>query len=181
MSECSLDRVTISFCIYTHSSLPFLNTYTRNSIFARALPLALICSSLSICLRLSWEILTLCQLHGNEYFFFLRYFRRVRIAFRSWLFLFLFSFHFHLGGRRGPCFLFCHLISFLFFFLRVVPSRRLCFILPDPRYVFLFVFFFGRIRRKRGGGTKSSLNSLVKSCINSIPYFCWSVSSELLF
>merc|ERR1711860_402395 len=83
VSECSLDRVTISFCIYTHSSLPFLNTYTRNSIFARALPLALICSSLSICLRLSWEILTLCQLHGNEYFFFLRYFRRVRIAFRS--------------------------------------------------------------------------------------------------
>ena len=171
----SRSRDHIFLPLHSQQSALF-NTYTRNSIFARALPLALICSSLSICLRLSWEILILCQLHGNEYFFFLTYFRRVRIAFRSWLFLFLFSFHFHLGGRSGPCFLFCHLISFLFFFLRVVQSRRLCFILPDPRYV-----FFGRIRRKGGGGTKSSLNSLVIACVNSIPCFCWSVPSEVFF
>ena len=93
MCEWVFSRSRDHIFLHLHSQQSALfNTYTRNSIFARALPLALICSSLSICLRLSWEILILCQLHGNEYFFFLTYFRRVRIAFRSWLFCFYFPF-----------------------------------------------------------------------------------------
>ena len=69
----SRSRDHIFLPLHSQQSALF-NTYTRNSIFARALPLALICSSLSICLRLSWEILILCQLHGNEYFFFFFFF-----------------------------------------------------------------------------------------------------------
>merc|ERR1711911_331683 len=90
---------------------------------------------------------------------------------------FCFSFpFFYLGGRRGPCFLSCHLISFFFFFFEGRPISTVVLHPAGSQ-----VCFFGRIRRKGGGGTKSSLNSLVFTCINSIPCFCWSVSSELLF
>ena len=78
-------------------------------------------------------------------------------------------------GRRGPCFI--HVISFHYIsFLRVDQFRRLCLILLDPRYV----FSRENLEGKGGGGTKSSLNSLVKTFISSIRCFCWSVSSELL-
>ena len=96
----------------------------------------------------------------------LTYFRCFRNAFVADVIL--------LVGRRGPCFI--NVISFHPIFLRIDLFRWLWLILLDPRYVFL-----GRIRRKGGGGTKSSLNSLVITCINSIPCFCWSVSLELLF
>ena len=157
MSECSLDRVTISFCIYTHSSLPFLNTYTRNSIFARALPLALICSSLSICLRLSWEILILCQLHGNEYFFFLTYFRRVRITFRCWL-LFCFSFPFIFIWAADAALVFFFVISFhscsSFWGSSHLDGCASSCRIPG---MFFFVCFFGRIRRKGEGAQNLAL------------------------
>ena len=112
MCEWVFSRSRDHIVLYLHSQQSALfNTYTRNSIFARALPLALICSSLSICLRLSWEILILCQLHGNEYFFFLTYFRRVRIAFRCWL-LFCFSFPFIFIWAADAALVFFLVISF---------------------------------------------------------------------
>ena len=118
MCEWVFSRSRDHIFLHLHSQQSALfNTYTRNSIFARALPLALICSSLSICLRLSWEILILCQLHGNEYSFFLTYFRRVRIAFRCRL-LFVSLFLSFLSGRpTRPLFSFMssHFILFLLF------------------------------------------------------------------
>ena len=100
-------------------------------------------------------------------FFFLTYFRCVRNAFVADVIL--------LVGRRGPCFI--NVISFhpVFFFW-----GSTCFDGCGSSCWIPGMFFLGRIRRKGGGGTNSSLNSFVKTFISSIRCFCWSVSSELL-
>ena len=166
---CSLPSRSQYFALFWH-----ITTYLYN--YARALPLALIYPLLSICLRPSWEILIFCQLHGNEstvthrlpasgvFSFDIFLLRPKRFLFADSIFV----------GRRGPCFI--HVISFHYISFWGSTSFDGC---ASSCWI-PGMFFLGRIRRKGGGGTKSSLNSLVKTFISSIRCFCWSVSSELL-
>ena len=98
-------------------------------MFARALPSALIYSSLLICLRPSWEILIFCQLHGNE--------STVTLQLpASGVFFDIFS-------PRQNCFLsptpFC-----FFFLLFLAADAALVYFHVISFHTFFFFFFEGR-------------------------------------